>query len=378
MMDPLPWQAVNSEPAQRVAGLLGLEKAREARKFACVSCSSSDALHSFPNGGFHCFSCGRSWSNVDAAALALRIEPGDACRLIAEQLGVSPPRRWDKHRKAGGAAGTPKANAPSTEAMPDSRTAIQKAEVYGEVLEILSLGKGGVAALGPVACRFLEGRRLDAEQAGNYGFRSIETPRVWSALDHSLLGRFSAEHLVASGLYAKEGSRLRLQYPGDWNPRVPALVLPYWSHGEVAGLRFRRLDTNGTGRKYRSIRGVQPAEPFNAEVLEDAAGQELHVCEGELDAFTVLSEPYCCLAVGLPGASPGRVLTRGLAEALGPAERVVCWFDPDGAGTKGYSTLCRALQAIHGGTWLRNRVVRAVMPLDGDVNDLHRHSSILI
>jgi hypothetical protein len=115
MMGALPWDDVNARPSGDVAGLLGLAKARERHKYACPACDSSDALHAYPStggrgGGFTCWSCNRSFSNVDAAAVRWGMEPGDACRELAGRLGIVLPEPGTAPTRQNGAQRTRKPN----------------------------------------------------------------------------------------------------------------------------------------------------------------------------------------------------------------------------------------------------------------------------
>ena len=109
-LGPLPWDDVNAIDAVEVADRLGLTKAkRERGKYGCVSCASSDALHAYPRGrghggGFYCWSCNTSFSNVDAACAVWGLDAVGACRQLAESFGVlipdaGPPNRLRGTRK---------------------------------------------------------------------------------------------------------------------------------------------------------------------------------------------------------------------------------------------------------------------------------------
>ena len=85
------WERVKAVDAERVAELLGLERARERHKWACPKHGGSDSLHSYAadkGGGFYCFACGEHFSNVDLAAIAWNVDAGEACERLAQALGV--------------------------------------------------------------------------------------------------------------------------------------------------------------------------------------------------------------------------------------------------------------------------------------------------
>ncbi len=85
------WERVKAADAERVAELLGLERARERLKWACPKHGGSDSLHSYAadkGGGFYCFACQEHFSTVDLAAIAWNVAPGEACERLAQALGV--------------------------------------------------------------------------------------------------------------------------------------------------------------------------------------------------------------------------------------------------------------------------------------------------
>lgn len=375
---PLPWKEANAQDAQEVARrVLRLEKAKEARKFACLECSSSDALHAYDGGGLKCFSCGKRWSNVDAVAVALRLEPPEACRTLADAFGIylpeedtrlparpAPPSR-SRPRKAVKPAERPQeATGPLEAALP----------VYRATLDLLAGGKKGVEALSPAGRRYLEERKLDPDASGWLGFRSLEGPRWWDRLGERLAEGFTVEELLASGWWIQkpgEAPRYAPPFGGRW----PALVLPYWTmEGEVAGCRFRRLDAEAKGDRYRDLTGRQPAVPFNAQALHALKhpGTVLHMVEGELNAWTLHLRD--AVAVGLPGA--GRPWGTEWPVLFRKAERVVLWFDSDEAGEKGVQRAADALAGTLGASWVRGRVRRERLPPGKDVNDLERSGEL--
>jgi hypothetical protein len=86
---PLPFAEVKRVDAAHVLSRLGVARAREARKHACIACESSDALHAHAGGGMKCFACGQSWSNVDAAMHVRSLNARGACAWLAESFGVA-------------------------------------------------------------------------------------------------------------------------------------------------------------------------------------------------------------------------------------------------------------------------------------------------
>lgn len=332
----IPWEAANALEAEDVAARIGLEPAREARKFECPSCASSDALHAYrgPGRGFHCFSCGTSFSNVDAAAAQWGIEPKEAALRLVGRLPTLPPP-------------PPRPRRPQ---LPDHELRRLQAEIFGDLVDALGL---------PDPCRrYLSGRGIDPDAAELYGLRGVTSKRDVYAAWNSLGEIHGKERLQASGL-------------GVIWAAAPALVLPYWSAtGAVCAIRLRSLDPPTDRPKYVSpSRGAAPVV-FNREALEalkdpDLVPEVVIVCEGELDALLLHQRGH--VAVGLPGACPSADVLDHLARALTGAPRVALWTDPDSAGDAAADRIVDALVTQHGPAWVRQRVSRWFGP--GDATD---------
>lgn len=213
------------------------------------------------------------------------------------------------------------------------------------VLDVLSLTERGRA--------YLAGRGLDPEAAAQYGFRSVDDAAGWRALEQLLRESYLPAEREAAGWHAL-----------PWGGRAPALVIPYHAGGQVRAVRFRRLDDGAP--KYHALAGVEIALPFHADALDDVAGAELHVVEGELNAYTLTT--HGLRAIGLPGAGTWRA---DWTARVARAGRLVAWYDGDAAGEQGRAKLARTLAGAMGAAWLRTHG-RAVTLDGGDVNDAHR------
>lgn len=428
-LPPLPWDDVNKQDASDVAHVLGLASAKGGRveggrKYPCQWCESSDAAHAYPGGGVHCYSCGRHASNVDLAAHVLGLAPVEALRTLAGRLGVYVPdartpasnREWSPKSAASRGVTAPvraresrtarvffgptRAGAPARESRPALATtpaattpgdASDEAReerpeeapdpdgfaalrafgmvptppptLYTGLLELLSLADVGADAL--------EGRGFDPAAAEAYGFRALDGAAAWRALRDYLGDSFDVAERAAAGFPGPVGApdaAPRL----PWAGKLPALVIPYRHRGAVVALRFRRLDATDKQR-YATLPGVTLAAPFNADALDAAAaddggiGGELHVVEGELNAYALAL--HGAHAVGLAGAGAWRAEWAPLVARVG---RVVAWYDDDAAGAKGRAKLAEALAEALGPAWLAARGRRYTIPAEhGDVNDLH-------
>lgn len=362
----LPWDVVNARDARDVLRELGRSPATAGgrpleggRKFACLWCASSDALHAYPKGGVHCFACSRHASNVDAAAHLYGLQPADALRQLAPRLGIYVPDDRDGlvEGKARASADRPAARPAPPPVKADPLDELRAAgmvpalspAVYAAALETLALPDVGAA--------YLEGRGFPADQAHDYGFRALEDAAGWGRLWDALADSFDPLELEAAGFPAR--GRL------PWGGKVPALVIPYAHRGAVVALRFRRLDHSKETR-YQTLPGASLPVPFNADALD--AGGELHVVEGELNAYAL--HAHGVHAVGLAGAHGWRA---EWTPAVARAALLVAWYDDDAAGAKGRAKLARVLVEELGMEWLDARGRRCTVPAGlGDVADLHR------
>jgi hypothetical protein len=390
---PLPWAEVNARDARDVAHALGLlpvthggRAVEGGRKFPCQWCASSNALHAYPAGGVHCFSCGHHASNIDLGAQVYGLPPVDALRQLAARLGVYVPdeptggraRLAGKESNRAHAVPLPVPRPPAQEEVArcqreahledlarDGCVLGAPSDLYAALLAVLRLGDQGAA--------YLRARGLDAEEAARAGFRSIDDAMSWRELGELLVASYLPDQLEAAGLH--RGPWSGAPQSRQWERQPPALVVPYWHRGAVVGLRFRSLLSDAEhGARYRSLAGIgNPPVPFNAEALaalDAAGGGELHIVEGELNAFTLAG--YGLRAIGLPGAQAWRPeWAEQVRGAIGGAGRVVAWYDDDSAGRKGRAKLAATLAAVLGREWVAQHG-RYVVLSGGDVNDFHR------
>jgi hypothetical protein len=227
--------------------------------------------------------------------------------------------------------------------IPASRVA-----VHGFIRDALTLGPRGRA--------YLEGRGLDADAAHAFGFRSLEGA-AWRALEDALAEEFTPEERAVAKVNA---------LPSGMGA---ALVIPYHTRdGAPWSLRLRALEA----KAYRTLAGDAVAFPFNAAALDGAEGRELHLVEGEINAYTL--HTYGVRAVGVPGA--GTAWRPAWLEAIRTAARAVAWYDDDKAGREGRATLAETLAAALGKPWLEARGRKVELPPEIDANDLHRRGTL--
>lgn len=346
--DPVPWAEVNAADARTVAAILDLTPSRERGKFACIApgCSSSDAMHAYapPGSGFYCWSCTTSISNVDAAAIVWGLPAVDACRRLADQLGVfvldtsqrvvSPARR--------------------REIAVDLGLLRRQSEVYTagfDALTLTDLGRGYAASRGlePVAERLR--------------FRSVDGLDQWREMESKLRARFPEDRLRESLFPLKDDGTPWL----PWGGRVPCLLLPYLWRGAVVGLRARAL-VDTVDCRYLCWRGQQPVTLYNADALDGCAGQSIALCEGELNCAAVLAAmPGARIAALGAASTPWRA---SWSAKLAGVRRLVLFTDDDKAGQACQSRIAGELVDALGETWVRERVVPLL--LIEDFNDMHR------
>lgn len=363
----LPWGDMNAQDACDVLRVLGRSPVTRGerpveggRKYGCLWCDSSDAMHAYPKGrgGVHCFSCGRTASNVDTAAHLLGATPAEAVRELARRLGgMYVP-------DVPGAPGPRQVR--ETPPLPDPRLAADDveleardggyvptapADIYAALLAFLGLDDAGAD--------YIARRGFDPDAAQADGFRNIANRKAWEVLWGYLSHSYLPGELTAAG------------FPGrndlPWAGRIGALVIPYWHRGAVVAIRFRALDTHVTQR-YATLPGVKISEPYNADALDAAADDELHIVEGELNARALTT--HGLHAIGLPGAAAWRP---HWARRCASVARLVAWYDDDRAGHDGRRGLAASLARSLGSEWLTERgYAYTVPPGHGDVADLHR------
>lgn len=350
----LPYGTVNRIDAVALTVHLGLKPAHAKRKFACLACNSSDGMHAYPNGGFFCFSCNGRWTNVDAMAASFRKSPREACRDLAEtfsiELGTVSQFRLSSDVVTRNVA----PHGPEA----DHGDAFEELRKLGTVPSLPAVIYTAIVehlALGPKGSAYLAKRNLDPSQCAGFGLRSIETARQWSQLNEFLRDSWMIEELQEAAI---------IQFP--WRGIQPAILLPYWSAGEVSIIRFRAL--SNVTPKYRSLRGRRILFPFNSAALEGSEGCEIHVTEGEIDALTLHLASH--RAVGLPGAGVSKAPLLHIANSVKCVSRLIIWRDSDNAGDRFVTRVCEALGHECGSEWVQSRVIVRRLRGSKDVNEL--------
>ncbi|WP_411120623.1 hypothetical protein [Streptomyces sp. x-19] len=136
------------------------------------------------------------------------------------------------------------------------------------------------------------------------------------------------------------------------------LAIPYLDrNGQPLTIRFRCLEEHdhralGHG-KYNTIKDDAP-RMYGVDSIH-AAGDEIHVTEGELDRIILRKVGFH--AVAIPGAALWLPRHRRM---LAGFSKVWVWSDPDDAGAELNNKVCRALRNAKG---IRLR--------DGDVNETY-------
>src|SRR5699024_8749280 len=137
------------------------------------------------------------------------------------------------------------------------------------------------------------------------------------------------------------------------------LVIPYLDKdGEPLTMRFRRPDWYGSEdrAKYKSL-PHDPARLYNIRAIHSAAGAEMHVTEGELDALILEQAGYP--AVAIPGANNFKPHH---ARMLAGFTEIYLWPDGDKAGAELAATMSK---------YLRDSLIVLTLPNGEDVNSLY-------
>jgi DNA primase len=215
--------------------------------------------------------------------------------------------------------------------------------------------------------RYIATRGLDPDRAERTaGLRSVDAD-YWQRLRAELDHQFGASSLQTAGL----GGLGRFNSHTAWPVPVDVLVIPYWDlNGRLLTCRFRCITDGNVGHKYHSYPGTGvPTLPFGANLTLPKCDERIvHVTEGELDAWTLISE-YDEMAVGAPGA---QVVSSSWFTHLVRCAGVVIWCDGDEAGSAFGDRVDEALLKALGRAWWRSRhVARETLPNGLDVNALH-------
>lgn len=164
---------------------------------------------------------------------------------------------------------------------------------------------------------------------------------------HSALSRRAAEYLVARGIDQAVANTFRLGVvtdPAPGHERFEGMLsIPYMLHdGNTVQMRFRCMRDHDHGEhfhgKYNSVKGARPAI-YNVGALDRLNGDELHIAEGEPDAWILEKCGYKTVAI--PGAHLWRPHFRNVLEA---APRIWVWGDPDEAGRELVHTITSRLR----------------------------------
>jgi hypothetical protein len=379
----LPWTEVNARAGYEVAKLLepyGMTPARRERyKWACptASCTSSDGFHTFAQPGrrSRCYVCQTRLTNVDLAALVRGEPPRDACRWLANQLGIyvepwqAPPLPPVSHRP--GAAPPPAHRAVShLERLLALPNPVLPEVLYADLLDRTTLT--------PMGAAYLRRRGIPPPFALSIGFRSVDGPGGWSVLRKHLAHTYPVETLRAAGFPPNQAGRVWMPFGG----LLPMLLIPF-RHGErTVFVRMRTIgpppgrlksvipDWADAGNRYRAPLDVVPPLPFNADALSRPI---VHLIEGELNAATLIQPDYGLAAIGLPGAG---VLERAWVDALGRALRIVTWYDDDPAGQLARKRVDKTFTLVHGGEWAEARIFHMTLPGGRDPNRLHQDGDL--
>ncbi len=211
-------------------------------------------------------------------------------------------------------------------------------------------------------------RGLCAELCRSVGLVST-TREIW----HERLAKLSSQHSIEacleSGLF-----RAPREVPDELDSSdllghpyaSRMLLLPYGCGGSLMGMRFRQTGEclDHQGARYLALLGSQNA--VRMPYLSNAQGgallppcghrQILYVCEGELDALSLVSVGRA--AVGIPGA---RAWRRGWGASWKTLyKHVILWADDDEAYKRASTTwlakIASDLRALHGEAWLTEHV----------------------
>lgn len=380
---PPDWDRVQAWALAHVVELAHEYGGVELNKAGRAPCPLHGGEHpnlSVENGkGFHCFTCDEKGDGVALVAALTNRERLDVLRELAPRAGVVLEDRRPGRGLARARVQRTETPPPTPPTPPDPLAPLRADGMVPSLAPAIHRAVWDALTLTARGADYLHGRGLEPGAAGAYGFRSIDGRRTWDDVRALLADSFTPEELAGAGWWApgddKRGKAGRVWQPyathtAPIRPFGAALAIPYWHRGALVALRFRNLDPLAhKNDRYRTGKHVTISEPFNADDLDDSAGGELHIAEGELDAFTL--HLYGVRVVGLPGAGAATPWLERLADA----GRLVTWYDDDEGGTKGRREFAAALVQCLGRDWLAARG-RAVTLHNDDVNGCHQRGTL--
>ena len=350
----LPISYCHTLDAQEVVRSLGLNKAKESKKWGCPSCNSSDALHVYkgPGRGSYCWSCGVS---MDAIALVQKSVGADfvgAVKWLAQEFGFadliegSPDLKEFRKRLKSVHSKIEKKEREKKRLEAIRRKEAQK--VYFDLWCEMGLGAAGVD--------YLESRGIPSNVAHHFGICSVESAEQWEKIRDVAW----EDDLELAGL---TGRNDRGTYPVPW--RAPFLVIPYLDDtGKFDLLRFR--DLTGNTPKYLSPLGHKPHAPYLSWSAFDFADDHdtLFICEGEINALSVVFAGSPAL-----GACGSGTWNPEWSKGFRWYSQVVILCDGDEAGLEFSMSVKGATEKALGKDWARQRLRRRKF-MDGmDAND---------
>jgi hypothetical protein len=156
-----------------------------------------------------------------------------------------------------------------------------------------------------------------------------------------------ARYLLARGIGKAEAATSRLgvvadPYPGHGR-YAGMLAIPYLDrHGRPLTIRFRCLENHDHRAHFHGKYNTLPDDPPRLYGIDSVhqAGREIHLTEGELDRTVLRKVGWP--AVGAPGSEMWFGRHRRM---LAGFSRVWVWGDPDDAGAKFITKVCRSLRS---------------------------------
>jgi len=353
MDSSLPVEHCRILDATDVAESLSIPKARERHKWACPTCGSSDGLHIYPGAGRGacCFAgCGeQGYDAISLVQASLGLDFKPAVRWLAQEFGFS-------EKEGEGTEDYRERIAEKIEQKRRERERLRRQRhrearpIYGHLFDRMGLG--------PLGREYLEGRGLDPTKAKRVGVRSVESDADWGEVRMAVW----PDELQTAGLAGRGDDGV---YPVPW--RTPFLVFAYGLDDKetIDLLRFRDL-SGADGPKYLSPLGMSQTTPYLGWFAYDIDHPTIYICEGELDALSVISWTGGVPAVASPGNG---VWSRGWSEPLRWFQEAIVLCDGDEAGLA-FSQKVRKMTAdALGEDWCDQRLRRQVLPEGTDVND---------
>ena len=140
------------------------------------------------------------------------------------------------------------------------------------------------------------------------------------------------------------------------------LTIPHYQKGKLLNVKSRSLPPSE--KEFRRVKDC-PSVLFNGDCIEGT--EEVYICEGEIDALTLLQEYTAKNVVGVTGGAGS--FDPAWIDQLGKVKRINLCYDPDEPGQRGAREAARRLGY--------DRCFNVALPDGQDINEYFRDHTFM-